>query len=78
MDTVGFSYARLGRLPITYHDMRDAVPEMVETAVRLQRRSAYDAAYLVLSRRLDAPLFTLDGALYRSARELGFAIELVD
>ena len=77
-EAAGIAWRKLQILPVTFHDMRDEVLEMVETASALQRRSSYDAAYLVLAKRLSAELFTLDGSLYRNASELGHAINLIE
>lgn len=41
--------------------------DIIEIAVGLNRHSAYDAAYLALSEKLSAELWTLDGPLARNA-----------
>jgi predicted nucleic acid-binding protein len=46
-------------------------------ALTLERRSAYDAAYLALAQDLDAELWTLDGALARNATSHGYPIHLI-
>ena len=51
---------------------------MVEIALGLRRQSAYDAAYIALAENLDAPLWTLDGPLYRNAVDRGFPVYLLD
>ena len=63
-------------IPIQLHSVAD-VPQVVATALRLGRQSAYDAAYLVLAQQLDAELWTLDGPLARNAATLGFRVRLV-
>ncbi len=47
-------------------------------AARLQRRSAYDAAYLVLAEQLRGELWTLDGPLARNAGALGLPVKLIE
>jgi hypothetical protein len=47
-------------LPIVYHPLSDG-PSVVRATLALQRRSAYDAAYLALAEDLDAELWTFDG-----------------
>jgi predicted nucleic acid-binding protein len=52
-------------------------PATVELALRLARRSAYDAAYVALAVALDAELWTLDGPLARNAAERGLPVRLM-
>lgn len=65
-------------VPITYHPLQDRGDEVVSIALRLRRRSAYDAAYIELVERLDAELWTLDGPLARNAVGIGFPVRLID
>jgi hypothetical protein len=44
---------------------------------RLERQSAYDAAYLALAQDLDGECWTLDGRLVRNATRLGLPVRLV-
>lgn len=70
-------WALVERLPLQLH-LLTSVPPVVETAVRLGRQSAYDAAYIVLAQRLNAELWTLDGPLARNAAGMGFPVRLVE
>ncbi|MBI4493485.1 MAG: type II toxin-antitoxin system VapC family toxin [Chloroflexi bacterium] len=70
------AWALVERMPIQLHPLA-AVPQVVVAALRLNRQSAYDAAYLVLAQHLDAHLWTLDGPLARNAAGLGFPVHLV-
>ena len=63
-------------LPITYHILTNA-PRVIEISLMLNRRSAYDAAYLALAESLKADLYTLDGPLYRNATGQGFNVRLL-
>lgn|GEM_PF-500279 len=67
----------LASLPITYHSLTEG-DRAAELALRLNRSSAYDAAYLLLSESLGVPLFTLDGKLARNATGSGFVVQLLD
>jgi predicted nucleic acid-binding protein len=46
----------------------------VALALRLERRSAWDASYLALAESLGAELFTLDGPLARNVRQRGLPV----
>jgi len=59
----------LTALKVAY-DFRCDEDELMRLA-RTHRLTAYDAAYLELSRRLAAPMATLDAALIRAARAEG-------
>ena len=59
----------------TYHPLRDG-PRIVSLARRLERHSAYDAAYLSLAQDLDGECWTLDGRLVRNATRLGLPVRL--
>jgi predicted nucleic acid-binding protein len=50
----------------------------LEITLELERRKAYDAAYLELAERLDAELWTLDGPLARNAGGRGYRVKLID
>jgi predicted nucleic acid-binding protein len=50
---------------------RAPVSDAVLTLARAHRLTIYDAAYLELARRLDAPLATLDRKLAAAARAVG-------
>lgn len=65
----------LDGLSVSYHPLRD-IPRTVEIASRLQRRSAYDAAYIALAEQLGAESWTFDGPLARNAMSVGFPVRL--
>lgn len=67
----------LNDLPVVYHDMSQG-SRMVEIALTLGRKSAYDAAYIALAESLEAQLWTLDSPLYRNAVDCGFPVFLLD
>lgn len=67
----------LNDLPVVYHDISQAT-RIVEIALTLGRKSAYDAAYIALAERLEAQLWTLDSPLYRNAVNCGFPVFLLD
>ena len=60
----------LGRLPIRVDESPPAPPALL-AAARRHELSSYDASYLVLAERLDAPLATLDGGLSKACRTAG-------
>jgi len=64
-------------VPVTLHRLEDG-PGVVEMTQRLERKSAYDAAYVVLAERLDADLWTLDGPLARNAGSRGLPVRLIE
>ncbi|MBC6479873.1 MAG: type II toxin-antitoxin system VapC family toxin [Hormoscilla sp. GM7CHS1pb] len=66
----------INKLSITYH-LFSGGTRVVEIALSLGRRSAYDAAYLALAETLNAELWTLDGPLYRNAVGRGFPVRLL-
>ena len=67
--------ASVDGLPISYHEIGPR-KRVVEIAVSLGRRSAYDASYIALAEQLDADLWTLDGPLYRNAQSFGYRVRL--
>jgi predicted nucleic acid-binding protein len=67
----------LEELPITYHALLDG-PAVIDVAVTLGRRSAFDASYVALARILDAELWTLDGPLARNAAGQKLPVRLID
>jgi predicted nucleic acid-binding protein len=62
-------------LDLTFHPPSSGAA-LVAIALRLGRRSAYDAAYIDLALRLPAELWTLDGKLARNAASVGFPVTL--
>jgi predicted nucleic acid-binding protein len=64
-------------VPITYHPLHEHGDQVIAIALRLGRRSAYDAGYLLLAQQLGAELWTFDGPLYRNALGFGFRVRLV-
>jgi predicted nucleic acid-binding protein len=65
------------QLPAIEYDDEPQLSEIIAIAGRLARRNSYDAAYLELSQRRHAPMWTTDGSLYRNASELGFDVQLL-
>jgi predicted nucleic acid-binding protein len=76
-DRVGDLWRSLAELPITLHPVADRVPQVVAIARRLERASAYDAAYIDLAEQLAAELWTFDGPLARNAVAAGFPVRLL-
>jgi predicted nucleic acid-binding protein len=76
-NTLSDACSELLQFPITYHSQL-VEPRIVEIALSLGRRSAYDAAYLALAETLAAELWTLDGPLYRNAIRQGFQVRLLE
>jgi predicted nucleic acid-binding protein len=69
-------WALMDVLDLTFHSPSTGAA-LVAIALRLGRRSAYDAAYIDLALGLPAELWTLDGKLARNAASLGFPVTLV-
>ena len=63
-------------MPIVLHQPKDT-PAVVAMTQRLERRSAYDAAYVVLAEELDTQLWTLDGRLARNAVSRGLPVQII-
>lgn len=61
--------------PITLHTLRDE--RVLEIAATLNRRSAYDAAYLAVAEAVNGELWTFDGPLSRNATSAGLAVNLI-
>jgi len=70
------AWERVMRIGVQLHTLVDGAAA-VETALRLERSNAYDAAYVILAQTLGAELWTLDGPLARNARGLGLPVRLV-
>ena len=77
-ERVGPVWLTVLALPVPYHLLQEAAPRVVEIALQLGRRSAYDAAYLALAEQLQAVLWTFDGPLARNAAQSAFAVELLE
>lgn len=73
-DRVEPAWQAIQELPVTYHSLRDG-PLVVSLARRLERHSAYDAAYLSLAKGLDGSFWTLDGRLVRNAARLDLPVK---
>ena len=68
----------LTKLPLTYHPLGPAGATAVAIARQLERKSAYDAAYLALALALGADVWTFDKKLARNACDLGYPVRLVE
>lgn len=68
---------RIAAVPLVLHPLQDAAAVVAMTQ-RLERKSAYDAAYIVLAEELNATLWTLDGPLARNAEPRGLPVKLID
>ncbi len=68
---------RIAAVPIMLHLLQDAAAVVAMTQ-RLERKSAYDAAYIVLAEELNAELWTLDGPLARNAGPRGLPVRLIE
>lgn len=73
---VSGAWQRITAIPVVLHRLQDA-PAVVAMTQRLQRKSAYDAAYVVLAEQLDTVLWTLDGPLARNAGPRGLPVKLI-
>ncbi|NJL27419.1 MAG: type II toxin-antitoxin system VapC family toxin [Thermoanaerobaculia bacterium] len=74
-ERISEAVAYLAVLPVTYHSLElSQAGSVAEIALGLQRRSAYDAAYLKLGEDLDAEVWTLDGKLFRNASQKGWRV----
>lgn len=74
---VAGAWRRISAVPIALHELDDA-PGVVSITQQLQRKSAYDAAYVALARQLDTELWTLDGRLARNAETQGLPVKLIE
>jgi predicted nucleic acid-binding protein len=72
------AWAMVMALPLTVHSLDERGDEVVSIALRLRRKSAYDAAYLALAERLGAELWTFDGPLARNAASIGYPVHLIE
>lgn len=75
-ESVAAASKRIDSIPVVLHQLRDTAA-VVAMAQRLERRSAYDAAYVVLAEELGAQLWTLDGPLARNAVSRGLPVQLI-
>ena len=71
------AWEHISAVQIVLHPLDDG-PAVIEMAHLLERKSAYDAAYIVLAQQLDAELWTLDAPLARNAGARGLPVRLID
>ena len=71
------AWDRIAAVPVKLHDLDDG-PAVVAMTQRLERKSAYDAAYVVLADRLGTELWTLDGPLARNAGARELPVRLIE
>jgi len=71
------AWQRIVAMQITLHGLEDG-PAAIAVAQKLQRESAYDAAYVALAQELDAELWTLDGPLARNAASVDLPVRLIE
>jgi predicted nucleic acid-binding protein len=76
-EDVARAWADISAVPMTLHALDDG-PSVVATAQRLERRSAYDAAYVVLAQQIESKLWTLDRRLARNAGDRGLPVRLIE
>ena len=69
-------WAELDALPIQYDPLTEGAV-VIALALELERRSAFDAAYVALANRIGAELWTIDGPLARNAGGRGYSVKLV-
>ena len=69
-------WAEFDALPIHYDALTDGAA-VIALALELERRSAFDAAYVALASRIGAELWTIDGPLARNAGARGHAVRLI-
>lgn len=77
LEEVAAAWERITAVAVVLHPLEDAL-RVVEVAQLLERRSAYDAAYVALAQSLDAQLWTLDGPLARNAASRGLPVQLIE
>lgn len=69
-------WALIETLDLTLHQPSSAAA-LVAITRKLQRCSAYDAAYIDLALTLNTELWTLDGKLAKNAESVGFPVRFV-
>jgi predicted nucleic acid-binding protein len=72
------SWQRIAAVPVALHQLDEELTAVVAVTQQLQRKSAYDAAYVVLAERLGGELWTLDGPLARNAADRGLPVRLIE
>lgn len=58
-------------------DLRKDGPAVAAITRRLRRHHATDSTYIHLAEQLDTEVWTLDGALARSAADVGLPVKLI-
>lgn len=79
VDDVRDIWVDLAALGLILHpfDLAQDGAEVATVTARLRRRHATDSTYVCLARRLGTSVWTLDGALARSAAAVGLPVKLV-
>ena len=71
------AWRRITAVPVTLHALEDG-PAVVAMTQRLERKSAYDAAYVVLADTLGAEVWILDARFARNATSRGLPVQLTE
>lgn len=74
---VGPAWRHITAVPVTLHPLDDG-PAVVAMTHRLERKSAYDAAYVVLADTLGAEVWTLDARFARNAGSCGLPVQFIE
>jgi len=78
-DEVTEIWRDLADLGLVLHpfDLTREGADVAAVTARLRRRHATDSTYVCLAQRLEAMMWTLDGALARNAADVGLPVRLV-